>query len=635
MTLKADGWSPKCIAFSPDGSQLAFTSSGKVEVRDVTSGRHIVTLKTKEGEIRFIIFSRNGSLVGLGADQSFNMWDSDSWARQKLDGPTKWLPTLASSSDGVTPDTYSQDQPDQSRARTLLVDGMTMAKRLASADAIAISPDYSYLAVGVDQTIEIWNLVTGKQTLTLQGHTSIVQSTAFTSDGSRLASSDEDRTVRVWDTVSGIQTQKWESIEEKVTTVAFCPKSSRLAMGFKSGRIHVWDVDSSDVISLVGNSTEVLALAFSPDGLQLASGAQDWTVRLWTVPVNASSTTKAALAVRVVAFSRDGKHLATAAGNAVQLWIAELGELAWTLEGHSGQITDLAFPSDSSRLASGSNDHTIRIWDLEMGGLLLALEGHSRAVTSLAFSPDSSRLASGSSDATVRIWDPCLGEALITLDTADDMTLRSNDDSFSPSAEIVFSPDGSHLASASASRVILWDAVSGSQILALSLTSSKIAFSPDGSLIACRNSEGFRFWQIKSNSVTVPMRLGRWSKVHFDTPEFSPDASHVICRTIHGTDVVMDRTTNGKPRFTQSSCHTVTHSPSKRLSSFDDTVVVSHLPGWLVASRGCDEWVRICRIPPEYSVFNDAKMIACHGRKVAIGCIGGEVLLLDLSSFKF
>jgi WD40 repeat protein len=86
-----------------------------------------------------------------------------------------------------------------------------------------------------------------------------------------------------------------------------------------------------------------------------------------------------------------------------------------TLEGHSMEVTSVAFSHDSARLASASGDRTVKIWDARSGACLQTLEGHSSGVWSVAFSHDSTRLASASSDRTVKIWDARSGACLQTL----------------------------------------------------------------------------------------------------------------------------------------------------------------------------------------------------------------------------
>jgi WD40 repeat protein len=87
-----------------------------------------------------------------------------------------------------------------------------------------------------------------------------------------------------------------------------------------------------------------------------------------------------------------------------------------TLEGHSSEVSSVAFSHDSTRLASASYDNTVKVWDVSSGACLQTLEGHSSEVSSVAFSHDSTRLASASYDNTVKVWDASSGACLRTLE---------------------------------------------------------------------------------------------------------------------------------------------------------------------------------------------------------------------------
>ncbi len=73
-----------------------------------------------------------------------------------------------------------------------------------------------------------------------------------------------------------------------------------------------------------------------------------------------------------------------------------------TLEGHSDNVTTVAFSDDSSRLVSASRDKTVKIWDPATGHCLQTLEGHNDWVNAVAFSHNNNRLASMSRDKTSR-----------------------------------------------------------------------------------------------------------------------------------------------------------------------------------------------------------------------------------------
>ncbi|PMD34464.1 WD40 repeat-like protein [Hyaloscypha variabilis F] len=206
--------------------------------------------------------------------------------------------------------------------------------------------------------------------------------------------------------------------------------------------------------TLEGHSDSVNAVAFSRDGKQLASAADDQTVKLWDAATGAALQTLKGHSgtVPAVAFSPDGKQLASgSADRTVRLWDTATGAVLQTLKGHSDWVLTVAFSLDGKQLASGSRDKTVRIWDVATGAALQTLKGHSDWVLTVAFSPDGKQLASGSLDKTVRLWDVATGAALQTLEGYSDWVNA-----------VAFSPDGKQLASASYDQTVkLWDVAIG------------------------------------------------------------------------------------------------------------------------------------------------------------------------------
>ena len=160
---------------------------------------------------------------------------------------------------------------------------------------------------------------------------------------------------------------------------------------------------------------------------------------------------------------------------AIKIWDPATGTCTRTLKGHSSGVQSIAFSSDTTLVASTSDDCTVKIWDLATGTCTRTLKGHSRVVISVAFSPDSTLVASASRDKTVKIWDLATGTCTQTLEEHSSVV-----------ESVAFSLDSTLVASASYDQTVkLWDLATGTctQTLDVGRTLSKLSFDPTGSYL--------------------------------------------------------------------------------------------------------------------------------------------------------
>jgi hypothetical protein len=254
-----------------------------------------------------------------------------------------------------------------------------------------------------------------------EGHTAPVLCVAISRDGKFALSGGVDRTVRLWELASGRALHCFRGHTDEVAAVAFSPNGQRAVSGGGDLCIRWWDLETGRALgSWPGHTDKVRSLVYSADGRFVVSGSHDGTVRLWDAVKGAETRSLPGHqgCVTSVAISRDGRTILSGGEDGtVRVWDRLIGEEVHRLNGHTREVYAVAFDADGRRAVSGGNDRTVRIWDVERGEQLRCLTGHVNAVVGVAFAADGRRVFSASSqyqvvDQTLRVWDVAGGGAL-------------------------------------------------------------------------------------------------------------------------------------------------------------------------------------------------------------------------------
>lgn len=514
------------IRFSPDGSQLAISTSIGIWFHDPQTGKALELLQRPN--ITYpsaFAFSPDGNRIGISvraqkknasgsSRYSVEIWDATTGeAKEMRLGHLHSVKSIAFSPDG----NYIASASFDGFHNTARLWNVQTGKRIPirnthpkGINLVVFSLDGPTFATvgGEDNTTYLWDGKTGNHKITLTGHTKQVSYIVYSPDSKIIATGSYDGTIRLWDATTGTHQTTFASAVGGVRSLAYSPDGNIIVCGGGNGNVQLWDTQTLKLKStLTGHTERVKSIAYAPDGNTIVTGSSDGTVRFWDAATGKSKATLTGyMRINTAAYAPDGKTIVTGnQGGMVHFWDVSTAALQNTFAGDKdGIIFNITYSPNGKTIAvvSSYNDRVL-VRDAKTGkhkatlehfGLIdtifLLLQNREYDIGPIAYSPDGKTIVTGGDyytveKGTVYLWDARTG-------------IRKRVIFKGPGAvrTVVFSKDGKKIIATGdwKNKVRVWHAATGKELAPtpadIPSGSKWLLYSPDGTTTAQVSQDG-------------------------------------------------------------------------------------------------------------------------------------------------
>lgn len=549
----------ECLDVSPDGTQLAiaYQNSSLLQIWDMRSGRLLSTLDTQAQIVTGVQFSPDSERLAVtGTDGLVRIWD--------VKEPASPLPVL-----------------------------VNHTSHAGFVWTLTFEMVHSVLATGgEDQTVHLWDAVSGAEIANLEAHAAGVRSVAFNLDNTQLVAAYADGSVVSWYVhLPNSSEISIRHTSELNGTASFNPVSGHLALGATPGTmwadisgLNPYILRRMSAYGLLGQKPPYEGVNYDSTSAHVLNVHSGFALL----------SLEEGSAANVVAFNAAGTKLAGGGYRGILLWDPSSGKILQKLTGENGAVSCIAFSGNDERLAvalldaqatesaSSKSKASIVVWDIaaspnavrhviQTDELLPADRRQYWALKSLAFSPDGSLIQGEDNGGRIYVWDVNTGKQvkLATVVHGPGLNIRAINRDFSriivecgegrlcletfptgeqigqPLAEgvsantrILVSPNWEALAVQTKSRSVeLWD-IRGQKLTGVAIPgASLLAFNPSSDILvtALEHQQSIAFWDSRTGA-----QLGSRHMQHLPTEAlFNSTGSMLVVKSPHVEDIML------------------------------------------------------------------------------------------------
>lgn len=514
MGIVSDGIQ-RSFCYSPDGQHLSLITGGLVLVFHKDSGQVIEKINPRQGRATSCLtWTPDGNFIAFGKiDPAVELWN-------------------------IRTGEF---------VRTFGLDGYEFALSLA------VSPDGKTLAAGCKEgsgawsKVGLWDLATGelRRTLPCEGDPIAVR---FLADGETLISASEDGHVEFWDVTSGQRVDRIEAGLGVTRDAALSSTEESFALATVASEIRQWDVQTRQqkLTDFIGHKTEVQAVAYSPDGTVIATGARDGETFLWDAQQGTRLRSFASTRYPTLAFNISGNLLATAglANGKTYIWDVRTGTQLHVLEHGIQNVHQVAFSrAEDELIVIGSHSSSpydsrpipsrLQVWDAKAGRRLKDSPYLTPTVLSMETVSDGQSVVLATADHT-----GSRALQIVNFQTGQSQALLQG---HTAAVDDVDYKNGLMVSASLDNTIRLWEVASRKSLAMFHGHAHKItgvALSPHGDLVAsCDLGGSIRLW-----NTTTQQKIYEYENTGYGCNAlcFSPDGTRLVSAMKNATAIVWD-----------------------------------------------------------------------------------------------